>query len=164
MTTDTPARATGPAATDPGRFLAQSGLQRLEAIATGRQPLSPMLQVLEVAFHAWAEGHVEMRALPRARFHNFMNMVHGGWALTLLDTSTGLASLSTLLPGEFAPTLETSVKFVRPIVEGTGELRVFGDVVSRGRRVVTLEGRIEDASGKIYAHGTSSCLISSRRG
>src|SRR5690606_16274458 len=130
----------------------------VEAIATGREPLSPMLQVMGVRYHAWSEGHVEIRATPQARFYNFMGMVHGGWALTLLDTSTGMASLTTLLPWEFAPTLETSAKFVRPIVEGAGELRVFGDVVSRGRRVVTLEGRIEDASGKLYAHGTSSCL------
>jgi acyl-coenzyme A thioesterase PaaI-like protein len=32
-------------------------------------------------------------------------------------------------------------------------------VISRGRTVITVEGRIEDDGGKLYAHGTSTCLI-----
>jgi acyl-coenzyme A thioesterase PaaI-like protein len=31
--------------------------------------------------------------------------------------------------------------------------------VSRGRTVITLEGRVEDLQGKLYAHGTSTCLV-----
>src|SRR5690606_41353096 len=95
---------------------------------------------------------------------NLLYAVLGVRALTRLATAMGLASLTTLLAGEFAPTLETTAKFVRPIVAGVGELRILGDVVSRGRRVVTLDGRVEDATGKLYAHGTSSCLISAWRG
>jgi len=164
MTADTAARPIPSTAADPAHFLSQSGIKRLESIVHGQEAHSPMLQILGVKIHAWSDGHVELRAVPQARFHNFMNTVHGGWALTLLDTSMGLASLTTLLPGEFAPTLETTAKFVRPIVAGVGELRILGDVVSRGRRVVTLDGRVEDATGKLYAHGTSSCLISAWRG
>jgi acyl-coenzyme A thioesterase PaaI-like protein len=29
--------------------------------------------------------------------------------------------------------------------------------------MVSLEGRIEDAQGRLHAHGTSTCLIVSRR-
>jgi acyl-coenzyme A thioesterase PaaI-like protein len=36
-------------------------------------------------------------------------------------------------------------------------------VVSRGRTVITLEGRIEDTKGGLHAHGTSTCLIVSRK-
>jgi len=161
MTTDTASR---PAASDPARFMELGGLQRVEAIAAGREPMAPMLQGLEVTLHAWSEGRIELRAVPQARFYNFMNAAHGGWALTLLDTCMALSALSTLLPGEFAPTLDTSGKFVRPITEQAGELRAMGQVVSRGRRVIAMDGRIEDAAGRLYAHGTSTCLISDWRG
>jgi acyl-coenzyme A thioesterase PaaI-like protein len=34
-----------------------------------------------------------------------------------------------------------------------------GHVVSRGRTIITLEGRIEDAEGRLHAHGTSTCVV-----
>ena len=42
-------------------------------------------------------------------------------------------------------------------------MHVSGHVVSRGRTVITLEGRIEDAQGRLHAHGTSTCLVVSRK-
>ncbi|AYG62312.1 PaaI family thioesterase (plasmid) [Rhizobium jaguaris] len=105
------------------------------------------------------EGHVELLARPEARFLNTMNTVHGGWIMTMLDTSMSLAAQTTLMSGEVCPSQETSVKFVRPISADCGELRITGKVISRGRTVITLDGRIEGSEGKLYAHGTSTCLI-----
>jgi acyl-coenzyme A thioesterase PaaI-like protein len=42
-------------------------------------------------------------------------------------------------------------------------MHVIGHVVSRGRTVITLEGRVEDADGRLHAHGTSTCLIVRRK-
>jgi acyl-coenzyme A thioesterase PaaI-like protein len=50
-----------------------------------------------------------------------------------------------------------------PIFADSGEMRVTGHVVSGGRTVITLEGCIEDAEGRIYAHGTSTCLVVGRK-
>jgi uncharacterized protein (TIGR00369 family) len=41
----------------------------------------------------------------------------------------------------------------------TGPLRAEGWVVHRGRRTATAEGRVVDAAGKVYAHGSETCLI-----
>ena len=38
-------------------------------------------------------------------------------------------------------------------------LRIEGWVVHRGRRTATAEGRVVDAAGKVYAHGSETCLI-----
>jgi acyl-coenzyme A thioesterase PaaI-like protein len=46
---------------------------------------------------------------------------------------------------------------------GSGAMHVTGHVVSRGRTVITLEGRIEDAEGRLHAHGTSTCLVVRRQ-
>ena len=42
-------------------------------------------------------------------------------------------------------------------------MRTTPGLVSRSRTVITPEGRIEDAQGRLYAHGTSTCLIVSRK-
>jgi uncharacterized protein (TIGR00369 family) len=84
--------------------------------------------------------------------------------MTMLDTSMALAAHTTLAPGELCPTHETTVKFVRPIFAGCGELRITGGVISRGRTIITLEGKVESLEGKLYAHGTSTCLITRRDG
>ncbi|UVC12342.1 PaaI family thioesterase (plasmid) [Rhizobium sp. TH2] len=107
-------------------------------------------------------GKVELRAVSEHRFLNTMKTVHGGWIMTMLDTAMALAAHTTLALGELCPSHETAVKFVRPISADCGELRVTGDVISRGRTLITLEGRIESLQGKLFAHGTSTCLITRR--
>jgi len=42
-------------------------------------------------------------------------------------------------------------------------MRITGHVLSRGRTVITLEGSIEDAQGRLHAHGTSTCLVVSSK-
>jgi len=109
------------------------------------------------------EGKVELRAILEPRFCNLTNTVHGGWIMTMLDTAMSLAAQTTLAAGEACPSHETSAKFVRPISINSGVMHVTGCIVSRGRTVVTLEGRIEDAQGKLHAHGTSTCLVVSKK-
>ena len=81
----------------------------------------------------------------------------------MLDTAMSLAAQTTLSPGEAFPSHETTAKFVRPMSVASGAMHVIGQVVSRGRTIITLEGRIEDAEERLYAHGTSTCVVASRR-
>jgi uncharacterized protein (TIGR00369 family) len=71
----------------------------------------------------------------------------------------GLALQSTLEKGFGQTTLEFKISLVRPITPETGPVKAEGIVLSRGRRVGTAEGRITDASGKLLAHGTTTCFI-----
>ena len=80
----------------------------------------------------------------------------------MLDTAMALAAHTLLQPEEWCPTHETAVKFIRPIVADCGELRISGRVVARSRMIITLEGKIESPTGKVHAHGTSSCVVSLR--
>lgn len=136
-----------------------TGLEMVEGMGNGSLPMPPMAGVLPVVPHKWSEGEAEFRALPEARFSNPMGSTHGGWAMTMLDTAMAIACHSTLRRGEAYTSIDTAVRFVRPIVEKRGELRIFGRVISRGRTVVVCDGRIEDADGKVCATGTSSCMV-----
>jgi uncharacterized protein (TIGR00369 family) len=105
------------------------------------------------------KGMIRLLATPEPRFCNLTNTVHGGWIMTMLDTAMALAAQTTLSAGETCPSHETSVKFVRPISMDSGVMHVIGYVFSRGRTLITLEGRIEDSHGRLHAHGTSTCVI-----
>lgn len=49
---------------------------------------------------------------------------------------------------------------VRPITADTGRVLAEGKVVHRGSTVATVEGTLRaEESGKLLAHGTSTCLI-----
>jgi uncharacterized protein (TIGR00369 family) len=56
-------------------------------------------------------------------------------------------------------TVEAKINLVRAVTKSTGTLRALGKVVHLGSRVATADGRLEDASGKLYAHATTTCII-----
>lgn len=135
-----------------------SGLDYVSALSDGRAPAPPMNDVIPFELVSVSEGEVRLRAVPEARFHNPMGIVHGGWLMTLLDSAMGLAALTTLDPGGLAPTHETAVKFFRPIMVGSGPILVTGRVLSRGRTTIACEGRAESVDGRLHGHGTSTCM------
>jgi uncharacterized protein (TIGR00369 family) len=80
--------------------------------------------------------------------------------MTLIDSATGCAVHTTLPEGGGYGTLETKVNLVRAIQTDTGALRAEGRVVHRGSRIATAEARVVgEGDGKLYAHGTSTCMI-----
>lgn len=91
---------------------------------------------------------------------NPSGLIHGGLALTALDTAMGLAVLSTLGKGKGFASTDTAVRFIRGLQGGqTHELEVIGTVVSSGRTVSTAQGEIRTTSGKLVATGTSACAL-----
>ena len=85
--------------------------------------------------------------------------LHGGWYGLVLDSAMGCAVHSTLPAGSGYTTLEYKVNITRGVTAESGVLRAEGWVVHRGRRTATAEARVVDAAGKIYAHGSETCLI-----
>jgi uncharacterized protein (TIGR00369 family) len=90
---------------------------------------------------------------------NPLGGVHGGWALTLIDSATGCAAHTLLPAGASYASVETKANFTRPIRQDTGRVRAEGRVVSRGRQIITAEARILDADKRLLAHGTSTLMV-----
>lgn len=147
----------------PAEAFQLSGHEFVARLAGGTIPRPPMADVLPFTLLPPGEGRVELLATPELRFCNLTDTVHGGWIMTMLDTAMALAAQTTLSSGEVCPSHETTAKFVRPIFADSGEMHVIGGVISRGSSVITLEGRIEDGRGKLYAHGTSTCVVVNRK-
>jgi uncharacterized protein (TIGR00369 family) len=142
-----------------------TGLEYIRALLEGRIPPPPMAVTLGFAVTEAEEGRAVFRSEAAEFLYNPIGVVHGGFAMTLLDSALGVAIHTTLARGERYTTLETKVNFVRPILADTGPVRCEATVVHRGRRVATAEGRlIADATGKLLAHGTTTCLIEEAKG
>ena len=106
------------------------------------------------------EWHAHVFAVTPAEFHyNPAGHVHGGFAATVLDSAMGCAVYSTVDVGWTYTTIEIKVNYLKPITVQTGPLRGTGTLLHRGRRTAMAEGRLEDASGRLLAHATTTCLI-----
>jgi uncharacterized protein (TIGR00369 family) len=107
-----------------------------------------------------AEGRVVFEGEPAEEHYNPIGSVHGGYASTLLDSALGCAVQTTLPAEEMYSTQTLEVKFVRPITRETGGVRVEAEVLSRGRRQATATATVTSiASGKLLAHGSTTCMI-----
>ena len=54
---------------------------------------------------------------------------------------------------------QVSLNFVRAMNDKAGPVRAEGNVIQVGRQIGIAEGKIYDAAGRLYAHGTTTCLI-----
>lgn len=136
-----------------------SGLEFVQGLVDGSLPLNSMAETLGYDIAEADNGRVVVTAVPSAAYLNPAGTVHGGLAATLLDTCMGLAIHTTLEKGVSQTTLEFKISLVRPITPETGPIRAEGVVMTRGRRVGTAEGRLTDGTGRLLAHGTTTCLI-----
>ncbi len=137
-----------------------SGREYLEAVRAGKFPNSPISHLIGFRLVEIGDGSVVVECTPGEQHYNLVgNGTHGGFACTLLDTAMGAAVQASLPAGLAATTLELKVNMVRPITIESGRLRVEGRVVHPGRKVATSEGKILDARGKLYAHGTTTMMV-----
>lgn len=136
-----------------------SGIEFVSALSEGLIERPPMARLLPFDLKSPAYGSVELVATPTSEFHNIIGTVHGGWIMTMLDTAMALAAHTTLAKGEACASHETSAKFVRPVLSNGAEVLISGKVLFRGRTLITLQGEVQDQSGKLLAHGTSTCAV-----
>jgi uncharacterized protein (TIGR00369 family) len=134
-----------------------TGLQQLQAMLAGDLPPAPIAELLGMTPVEIEPGRAVFECDPGPQHYNPIGVVHGGVAMTLLDSVMGCAVHATLAEGEAYTSLETKVNFVRALHAGDHVVAA-GVVVHRGGRTATCEGRVE-RDGKLVAHGTSTCLI-----
>jgi uncharacterized protein (TIGR00369 family) len=135
------------------------GIDLFRKMIAGELPAPPIAAMMGFSLAEVAPGLAVFACTPTRAHYNPIGSVHGGLAGTLLDSCMGCAVHSLLEAGQGYTTLEYRVHLVRGITEATGPLRAEGRIVHFGRRTATAEGRLVDADGKLYAHGTTTCLI-----
>jgi uncharacterized protein (TIGR00369 family) len=138
---------------------AMPGLEFLRAIRDGKLPAPPIARLLGFDLVEVEPGHAVFEVTPGEQHYNPIGVVHGGLAMTLLDSAMGCAIQTQMPAGGGYTTLEAKTNLVRAVTTATGTVRAIGKVVHLGRRVATAEARLEDREGKLYAHATSTCIV-----
>jgi uncharacterized protein (TIGR00369 family) len=138
-----------------------SGLEFFERWVQPEMPPPPSIVVLFGM--EWVElepSRVVLSLDPSRWMLNPIGSIHGGIAATLLDTVLGTAVHTTLPAGTGYATTDLHMRYLRPMNADTGRVLATGEVVHRGRRQATAEGRVEvEATGKLIATGTAGCTI-----
>ncbi len=138
---------------------AMAGIEFLRAIRDGKLPHPPICELLGYRLTEVEAGHAVFEITAGERHYNPIGVVHGGIAMTLLDSAMGCAVQTRMPAGGGYTTLEAKTNLVRAITAETGPLRAIGKVLHAGKRIATAEGRLEDRAGKLYAHATSTCIV-----
>jgi uncharacterized protein (TIGR00369 family) len=148
---------------DPRAAAGMSGKELLQAIIDGKLPQAPISRTLSFWIVEVGDGFAAFEGEPNADLLNPMGGVHGGWALTLIDSVAACAGHSLLPPGTGYTTIETKANFSRPITPGTGRVRAEARVVAQGKQIISSEARVLAADGKVLAHGTSTIMLLAAR-
>lgn len=142
-----------------------SGLEIWQAISAGELPPPPIGAAMGFSIPQVEPGRIVFSAVAAAWMLNPLGSVHGGAIATLLDSAVGCAIHTTLPVGVSYTTLELKVNYVRAVPADAGELLAEANVIHRGGRVATADGRLTIASsGKLVAHASTTCLIVEPRG
>ncbi|HYI03287.1 MAG TPA: PaaI family thioesterase [Reyranella sp.] len=143
----------------PEDIAGMSGREMLEAMLDGRFPAPPIAETLGFLLVGIGDGTAVFEGKPGPHLLNPLGGVHGGWAMTLIDSATGCALHTTLPAGIGYTTVETKVNMTRGIRPDDGAVRCEGRVLSQGRQIATADARLLSEDGKLLAHGTSTLII-----
>lgn len=142
-----------------GLAMTMPGLEFLRQIRDGKISNPPITDALDYELTVVEPGFVVFEIEPKEFHYNPIGTVHGGVALTLMDSAMSCAVQTMLPAGTGYTTLEVKLNFVRGISAKTGRMRAEGKIIHSGARTAIAEGRFVDKDGKLYAHATTTCFI-----
>src|SRR5690349_9656470 len=127
----------------------------------GRAALPPVAELLGFTLrHVDPEAMtIDVEFIASERFLNPAGHVQGGTPAAMLDDTMGPALVATLRDGEWAPTTDLHVQFLRPAAPGT--LTGHGRVARRGGSVAFLAGELVDGDGRVGASGIATATVRS---
>lgn len=120
---------------------------------------APMLKLMNQRLVTVSAAQAVVEATPDASFENSMHRMHGGFVACLVDTALGIAVMARLPATTGYGTVDLNVKYVRKLDVQTGVVRATARVLHAGRTMFTATCEVEDAAGKLYAHGSGTFLV-----
>lgn len=137
----------------------QSGYDLLVGVLNGSLPQAPALETIHSTLIAVEKGQAVFELKASAFLYNLIGTIHGGMISTVLDTAIGCSLLTTLAAGESFTSLDLKVNFLKKITTDSPLLHTETTIIHQGRTTAYLESKLVDATGVIYAHAVSTCLI-----
>jgi uncharacterized protein (TIGR00369 family) len=127
-------------------------------IQNGKLPAPKAATTLGITIKAVLpeQGTIEVEFQGKPDFTNSAGNIQGGFLAAMLDDAMGPALAATLGQGEFAPTLNLNVSFLRPAK--VGAIQGKGQILKRGKEVCFLAGELYQ-DGELIASATATAII-----
>ena len=142
-----------------GGFDRLSGLEFFDRHLAGELPSPPMCRAIPMRILHVERGHVQMEAGAGDDHLNPMGGVHGGFAMTVLDSCLSGAVHSTLRADQGYATIEMKINLVRPVPAGQERIIAIANSIHTGRSLATAEGRITTEDERLLAFATCTCAV-----
>jgi uncharacterized protein (TIGR00369 family) len=135
------------------------GLAFVRQLIDSHEPPSPMAQMFNTEVVAADEGRVTLRSRPGENANSRRGTIHGGVVCTLLDTAAVLAALTCCDPIRSYSTVDLTTHFMRSATAGEQDFTTYAEVLKPGARISFVQGRVEDAEGRVLATATASVFV-----
>lgn len=122
--------------------------QALEAV--------PFAKLLGLKLKSIEPGKATISLEIRDEFKQNAGVVHGGVVASLIDSATAFAILPLLKDDERTTTIDLTISYLRPLVDG--EISATARVVREGGRIVVLSAELHDETGNLAATALSTYI------
>jgi len=144
----------------PEKWSEKTGLENIKTILDTNSPIhDAMGDMLNLELTEFSQGVCVYEGTPDAKHLNPRGLIHGGWAMSILDAAAVLAVVTVLPKGRLCATSSLEVKFSRPIKVGM-KCRAVGRVKSISSHLAHSKAKLIDIeTGKLLAFCTCSASI-----
>lgn len=116
--------------------------------------------LMQIEGYFLENGDFEMKIPVQPIINNFLNMVHGGFIATLLDTTMGNLITKKLPKDLTCVTAEIKVNYLKP---GTGTfLRCVAKDVHRGKHLCVAEAKVYSDQNQLIASASGTFFVIKR--
>ncbi len=129
--------------------------ERLERIERAIEAV-PYARLLGIQLEKAAPGEATLTLAIRPELTQNHGVVHGGAIASLLDTATAFAILTLLEPDERVTTVDLTISYLRPAVEG--KLLATARVLRQGRRLFIVSAELVDSGGTLLTTALSTYI------
>lgn len=117
-------------------------------------PNIPYIKLLGIELTGMEKGKATLRLKMRDELRQPHGVLHGGATASIIDTATAFAVISVLAEGEKATTVDLTIHYLRPVVEG--EIVCTAKIVRAGKRLLTVSAEVANEEGKLIATALST--------
>lgn len=116
----------------------------------------PYAQLLGIELEKVVLGEAILTLAIRPELSQNHGVVHGGAIASLIDTATAFAILTLLEPDERVTTVDLTISYLRPGLEG--RLRATARVLRQGRRLLNTSAEVTNEGGTLLATALSTYI------
>lgn len=129
--------------------------ERLERIERAIEAV-PYARLLGIELEKVVPGEATLTLAIRPELSQNHGVVHGGAIASLIDTATAFAILTLVEPEERVTTVDLTISYLRPGLEG--QMRATARVLRHGRRLLTTSAEVTDEAGTLLATALSTYI------